>query len=143
MEEVRHKRGAVSPRINRFGVVVASFAALLVVILVVFGSYNKASDDDLGIAFALSGLYPDSGLRLFVNAFLSHFIIAVSNLFPGINVFFVIEYCLAALGVFVFAYAAIAFLDDRVVAFWTIGLLILLLVPAARFSRTSPLWRLS
>lgn len=133
MEEVQHKKGAVPPRINRFGVVVASFAALLVVVLVVFGSYNRASDDDLGIAFALSGLYPDSGLCLFVNAFISHFTIVVSNLFPGINAFFVIEYCLAALGVFVFAYAAIAFLDDHVVAFCTIGLLILLLVPACTF----------
>ena len=89
MEEVQHKKGAVPPRINRFGVVVASFAALLVVVLVVFGSYNRASDDDLGIAFALSGLYPDSGLCLFVNAFISHFTIVVSNLFPGINAFFV------------------------------------------------------
>ena len=119
---------------RRSGVVAALLATLLLVALIAFGS-DASTDDDLGIAFALSGLYPDSGLCLFVNAFISRLTLLISSIAPGINAFFILEYCLAAVGVFVFVYVALAYLDDRAVALCAIGLFILLLVAGCTFRK--------
>lgn len=119
---------------RRSGVVAALLATLLLVALIAFGS-DASTDDDLGIAFALSGLYPDSGLCLFVNAFISRLTLLISSIAPGINSFFILEYCLAAVGVFVFVYAALAYLDDRAVALFAIGLFILLLISGCTFRK--------
>ena len=130
----KHSKSAITNSRQRYGIIAALLAVLLVVVLAVFG-FGDCSDDDMGIAFALSGLYPDSGLCLFVNAFISHLTLLVSELVPGVNAFFLIEYCLVALGIFVFVYVATVDIDDHVVAFCIIGLVILLLVPACTYRK--------
>ena len=134
MGNTQHSERAKRLRSRRLGMLAASLAVLLVVALIAFGT-DASTDDDLGIAFALSGLYPDSGLCLFVNAFISRLALLISGIAPGINAFFILEYCLAAVGVFVFVYAALAYLDDRAVALFAIGLFILLLVAGCTFRK--------
>ena len=134
MGNTQHSERAKRARSRRLGMLAASLSVLLVVALIAFGS-DASTDDDLGIAFALSGLYPDSGLCLFINAFISRLTLLISSIAPGINSFFILEYCLAAVGVFVFVYVALAYLDDRAVALCAIGLFILLLVAGCTFRK--------
>lgn len=67
-------------------------------------------DDDWAISVALSGIYPDSGLCLFVNGLLSKVTLLLNEIIPSINWFLMIEFIMAFLAFAMFCYAALSFL---------------------------------
>ena len=72
--------------------------------LLVLNSDYSGPDDDLGIAMALSGLYPESGLCLFVNALLAKIIFFMNSTFPSLNWFLIIERSPTAASFFALTY---------------------------------------
>lgn len=81
----------------------------ILVFLMTFSDKIAPFDDDWAISEALSGRFPDSGLCLFVNAFLSHIVLALNEAFPALNWFIVIERVLAFLACSAFNYALFSF----------------------------------
>lgn len=84
--------------------------------LLVLNSDYSGPDDDLGIAMALSGLYPESGLCLFVNALLAKVVFYLNSTFPSLNWFLIIERSSTVASFFVLTYLMLRHIPLRVSA---------------------------
>lgn len=95
------------------------FLTLVVNGVLLLNNDYAGPDDDLGIAMALSGLYPASGQCLFTNAVLNSVIYQLNVLVPEFNWFLVIERLASGIAYFALAYMLLRH------APWRIGLPVL------------------
>ncbi|WP_304425657.1 hypothetical protein [uncultured Adlercreutzia sp.] len=93
-------------------------AALLITLVVngllILNGTTNGPDDDLGIAMALSGLYPESGQCLFTNALLNNIVFSLNSAMPDVNWFLVIERSSSAAAFFVACYLLLRYVPLQV-----------------------------
>ncbi len=75
-----------------FRLLISIAVSVIVVGYMCLSDKIDAFDDDWAISVALSGRYPDSGLSLFVNAFISNITLPLNEMMPFANWFLVIEH---------------------------------------------------
>ena len=98
-------------------------------------SQNAALDDDYTIALSLSGMYPGSGLCLFVNGVLSCLVAFLNALAPDVNVFYAVEHVVFLLSLGLLSYASLTYLESKAQAFLVVGAAVVLLAPGCTFDK--------
>lgn len=96
--------------------------------LLILNAAAFGPDDDLGIAMALSGMYPESGQCLFVNALLNDLIFALNSWQPGLNWFLIVERLSSGLAFFAICYCAMRY-APLAVALPVLGLIAYFIMP--------------
>lgn len=102
----RHK--AIPSSWHHFAALAVSiFSSAVLIFLATFTNLWGGTGDDYTISLALSGLYPDSKLCLFLNAALSEALLQISLLAPGINAFLIFERVVTFLALSTLTYCAL------------------------------------
>ena len=116
-----------------------ALCALVIVVVVALvslaASQNASLDDDYTIALSLSGMYPGSGLCLFVNGVLSCLVASLNALVPGMNAFYAVEFAVFLLSLGLFSFAALTYLGSKSQGLLVIGAVIVLLAPGCTFDK--------
>lgn len=106
---------------------------MLVLFVVAELATPNTADDDYAISVALSGLLPDSGLCLFVDAALSRLVLALGGILHGVNVFMLVLYAVTFLAAGALVYEMLTRGRSMGLVLAALGSVMLLALPACTF----------
>lgn len=94
------------------------FAAMAITVavnvLLILNTAALGSDDDLGIALALSGIYPESGQCLFTNAVLNELVFALNSWQPSLNWLLIMERISSTCAFFALCYCMLRYVPTPI-----------------------------